>query len=188
MRIVFSILLGFTLISPAAAAPQGLSEVVAPGTRIRATTACGTDPTGVCVHVGTAERISPAGLSVVTDQKAAWLDAAALLRLEASGGTRSRWVAGAAVGAAGGAAGTFFAVRSGGSTSLCDPGSNQDALTTTECTGIVLLGAGLGASVGALIGSFVRSERWIDLELGVTPRPTGSVGGVRVRISGVASL
>jgi hypothetical protein len=74
-------------------------------------------------------------------------------------GQRSHWLAGAAIGFVAGAGTTYLVLHSGGSTSLCDRSSNQDAMSSTECAALTVLGGIVGAGIGALAGSRFQSEQ-----------------------------
>jgi hypothetical protein len=107
----------------------------------------------------------------------------AVRRLEVSDGTRSRWQTGAAVGLLIGGGATYFVTHSGGSTAPCDRDQNQDAMSGTECLGLVALGGAVGAGLGALIGGRIRSERWRHVPLERLRFGLGPRGGVLVEIA-----
>jgi hypothetical protein len=69
----------------------------------------------------------------------------------------SHRLVGAVVGLVVGTGATYLVIHHGGSTSLCDRSSNQDALSSRECLGLVVLGGAIGAGVGAIIGGALRS-------------------------------
>lgn len=73
--------------------------------------------------------------------------------------THSHRLVGAAVGFVVGGIVTYVVLHSGGSTAPCDQSANQDAMSTGECLGLTLLGAGVGAGLGALVGGFFKSEQ-----------------------------
>jgi hypothetical protein len=104
-----------------------------------------------------------------------------LQRLELSQGYRTHRLLGAGVGLIAGAGLTYFLTRSGGSGSLCDRASNQDALSSSECLGVAALGGLAGAGLGALIGGLIRTEGWRDIPLhdvrfGIVPHRGMGVG------------
>jgi hypothetical protein len=69
---------------------------------------------------------------------------------------RSRAREGAILGFVVGAVATYVVTHSGGSTAPCDRSANQDAMSSAECAGLVVLGGLAGAGVGALIGSQIH--------------------------------
>lgn len=69
---------------------------------------------------------------------------------------------GAVVGGVVGATATYFALNSGGSTSLCDKSANQDATSTGLCVGLYALGGLVGAGLGSLIGGAITVESMRD--------------------------
>ena len=84
--------------------------------------------------------------------------------------SHARWQAstykahGAIAGFVIGAGVTALVLYSGGSNSLCDSSSNQDAMNTSECLGLVALGGAAGGLAGYLIGG--RINRAFRLEIG----------------------
>ena len=71
-----------------------------------------------------------------------------------------------------GAVATAVVLYSGGSNSLCDSSSNQDAMNTGECIGVVAAGGAAGALAGYFIGGRIhRDVRWEigALRSGVAP-------------------
>ena len=73
-------------------------------------------------------------------------------------------VHGAVAGFVIGAGATTLVLYSGGSNSLCDSSSNQDAMNTSECLGLVALGGAVGGLAGYLVGG--RIHRNVRLEIG----------------------
>jgi len=101
-----------------------------------------------------------------------------LLLAPAAHAQDSRWQAGAVSGAVVGAGATALVLWSGDSTSLCNRDSNQDAMDSTYCRGLVAAGGILGAGIGAYLGSWIPRERREALHqdrLRVTPGRGGSV-------------
>ena len=85
---------------------------------------------------------------------------------------------GAAVGFVVGAAGAYAIVHSGGSTSLCDRSSNQDAWSSGECAAVVVAGGVVGAGVGLILARALgSSERRLvpAARFGVGPATGGGV-------------
>jgi hypothetical protein len=78
-----------------------------------------------------------------------------LLHETAARDRRSRTLAGAAAGLVIGAGATYLLLQQGGSRSLCNRDTNQDAIHARGCQGLYVVGGALGAGVGALIGSRV---------------------------------
>ena len=94
------------------------------------------------------------------------------------GRTGTHRLAGAVSGFVVGAGATYFVTRQGGSTSLCDRSRNQDALSSQECLGLVVLGGAVGAGIGALIGHAIKSEarqfsRIGNLQIRAAPERSG---------------
>jgi len=75
-----------------------------------------------------------------------------------SQGRASRRRIAAGIGAVVGASATYFALNSGGSTSLCDKSANQDATSTGTCVGLYVLGGLAGAGVGLVTIGLVTSD------------------------------
>ncbi|HEX6558326.1 MAG TPA: hypothetical protein VF021_02670 [Longimicrobiales bacterium] len=91
---------------------------------------------------------------------------------------KSYWLAGAAIGFAGGAAVTAVVLHSGGSTSLCDRSANQDAMSSSECLGLTFLGGVAGAAIGGFVGSRIHARTAADAPrqgFRLLPRRDGSV-------------
>lgn len=75
--------------------------------------------------------------------------------------TGSYKLQGAIAGFVVGAAGAALVLYSGGSNSLCDSSSNQDAMNTRECVALIAAGGVVGGLAGYLIGGRInRSVRW----------------------------
>lgn len=155
------------------ATARGQVSPPGPGGRVRVTIPCLAEDqarpgrgTARCRLEGTIARM-PAD-SITLDLKDstisyAWKD---ISRFEVSRGHRTHWLAGAGIGFVAGAGVTWLVTNAGGSTSLCDRSANQDALSSTECLGLAVLGGVVGGGVGAIIGHAIRSERWQDFPLG----------------------
>ena len=177
-----TIVLAILLLSPT---PDilGQSSVLPPGSRVRVTLPCSAIPAAEsrpvradCATEGSLLRLTDD--SVMMDGGEATLSVARnqVSRLEVSQGQRSHWKAGAGIGSLAGAGFTYLLVDAGGSTSLCDRSANQDALSSTECLGLTVLGGVTGAGLGAVIGNLVKSERWEsfpieDLRVGLISGP-----------------
>lgn len=73
--------------------------------------------------------------------------------------TRSHRLQGAVVGFVVGGVVTYAVLHSGGSTAPCNRSENQDAMSSSECLGLTLLGAAAGAGLGAIVGGFFKSEQ-----------------------------
>ncbi len=95
-------------------------------------------------------------------------------------GRRTRALEGALVGFALGATATIIVTHSGGSTSLCDRGANQDAISASECLGLAAAGGLAGAGVGVLIGRRIRISG-----LQALPPPEGQGRGSRLILAAV---
>jgi hypothetical protein len=151
------------------------------GARVRVTVPC--DPSGRpaagnqrgCAFTGRFVAAGADSITVTIAEATTSYDLSAVSRLAVNRGYRSNWLAGAGVGLLVGAGATYLVLNSGGSTSLCDRASNQDAMSSGECLGATALGGVAGAGLGALVGSLIRSERWEDLPIerlrvGLAPR------------------
>jgi hypothetical protein len=75
-----------------------------------------------------------------------------LLHEAAARDRRSHTLAGAAAGLVIGAGATYLLLQQGGSRSLCNRDTNQDAIHARGCQGLYAVGGAIGAGVGALIG------------------------------------
>jgi hypothetical protein len=73
--------------------------------------------------------------------------------------TGSHRLQGAVVGFVVGGVVTYVVLHSGGSTAPCNQSENQDAMSSSECLGLTLLGAAAGAGLGAIVGGFFKSEQ-----------------------------
>ncbi|MEJ2370041.1 MAG: hypothetical protein P8Y07_04225 [Gemmatimonadales bacterium] len=105
-----------------------------------------------------------------------------LSRVEVSAGTRSHWLAGAAIGFVVGGTVAYVALSSGGSTSICDRSANQDAVSVGECIALATAVGGLpGFGLGALVGTFIRSERWQEVPLNRLRVSAGPAPGAGLR-------
>jgi hypothetical protein len=138
------------------------------GDRIRLTRSCdlGDPPSGTsCYAVGRLVAAADGTITLASGESTTTHSLDAASRIEVSGGVRSRWKAGAAVGLVVGAAGTYVLLSRGGSTSPCDESANQDAIGAAGCAGLTALGGVAGAGLGALVGRFVKIERWRDVRL-----------------------
>lgn len=164
---------------------QGLPP--GPGTRVRVTIPCSAvdavrSGRGMarCRHEGSVARMPGDSITVDLNDSTisyAWKD---ISRLEVGRGHRTYWLTGAGIGFVVGAGVTWLVTNAGGSTSLCDRSANQDALSTTECLGLAVLGGVAGGGVGAIIGHAIRSERWQDFPLGPVQVGLASAQGIRV--------
>jgi hypothetical protein len=76
----------------------------------------------------------------------------AVLHEVAARDRRSHTLAGAAAGLVMGAGATYLLLQQGGSRSLCNRDTNQDAIYARGCHGLYAVGGAIGAGVGALIG------------------------------------
>ena len=137
-----------------------------PGSRVRVTLPCATmrafggeADTASCVVRGRFLATSGDTLRLHVAGSPAIYRVGAVTKLEIARASRSRVLAGAGIGAV---AGAFLTYRFlyGGSTSLCDQSTNQDAAEPARCRAIVLGGGAAGAGLGALIGLGLRTTRW----------------------------
>ncbi len=72
---------------------------------------------------------------------------------------------GAALGFVVGGSGTYLALRSGGSTGMCNHAENQDAIRKSECVGLAALGGLVGAGAGAWLGGRIGNREGGGAEL-----------------------
>lgn len=173
--------------APRPAAAQAAPRWPAPGTRVRVTGPClagAPTPPGSCRVTGDFVRSNDGVIVIARADSTFQVRVADLDRLEISRGTRSRWLPGAGAGLIVGGVATWAITYHGGSTSPCDRSANQDALSASECAGVVALGAVAGAALGAGIGSLIRTERWETirgdgLDIGLAP---GRGAQIRVRL------
>lgn len=160
-----------------------LAAQVQTGQRVRITLADDGRLAGGLAGLSSDELVLQMGVTTRT------LARSSIARLEVSRGTRSRWKAGALVGAAVGAVGTFAVLNSGSSTStnMCDSEHNQDAAGMGTCLAVAGVGGGLGGGLlGGLVGSLLHTERWeeVGMEgLRLTLLPVGSGGQVGLSAS-----
>jgi len=177
---------GLTLPAPRPAEAQAAPSWPAPGTRVRVTGPCestgGVRLSRQCRLTGGLVRTNDGVIVLAGADSTVEFRLADLESLEVSRGTQSWWLLGAGAGLIVGGVATWAVTYHGGSTSLCDRSANQDALNSTECAGVVALGAVVGAALGAGIGSLIRTERWETVlagppGIGLTPR-----GGVQLRL------
>jgi hypothetical protein len=87
---------------------------------------------------------------------------------------QSHRLLGAGIGFVAGVGLTYVITHSGGSSSLCDRSSNQDALSSGECLGLVTVGGIAGAGLGAIIGGLIKTEYALqapirELRVGIVP-------------------
>jgi hypothetical protein len=143
-----------------------------PGTRVRVTSTCDADqrqaersPASRCSVVGTFVRAQAGALAIVVADSTSRLRLADVSLFEVSRSMRSHRLLGAASGMVVGGAITFVVLSRGGSTSKCDRSANQDALSSTECLGLTVLGGAVVAGLGAVAGGFLRTERWEEVRL-----------------------
>lgn len=158
------------LVLAPASAPAQTEGAPEPGARVRLTLPCppsGEFPrTGICIVQGSLVRLTPDTVTVTSGGRTAGHELAGLQRFQVRSGTKSYWLAGAAVGFMVGGGLTYVALSGGGSTGPCNRSANQDALGTEECLALTAAGALATAGLGALIGWRVRSEQWDDVPLG----------------------
>lgn len=64
-----------------------------------------------------------------------------------------------------GGSGTYLALRSGGSTGMCNHAENQDAIRKSECVGLAALGGLVGAGAGAWIAGRIGKRDSAGAEL-----------------------
>lgn len=162
---------------------QQVAPSLEPGTRLRLTYPCdrggrpapGTESTR-CRAVGTLVVLSADTIALTTAESSTSYGRNAVSRVEVSRGYRSHRLAGAGAGFLLGGVATFVVLNSGGSTSLCNQSTNQDAVAPLECLGLSALGGVAGAGLGFLVGGFIRTERWQDVppdRLRVSLAPSG---------------
>lgn len=161
----------FVLLSPGSfphLAAQEPPPVLEAGSRIRLIYPCEPSVSGSarapdrdCRSAGRLARLTGDTLVIEAGDSTSAHALESVRRVDISAGTRSHWLAGAAIGFAVGGTVAYVALSSGGSTGTCDRSANQDAVSAGECVALAtLVGAIPGFGLGALVGTFIRSERW----------------------------
>lgn len=147
-------------------------RAVAPGDRVRLTLPCDSIQGGTraqairCTREGTVAGLTSERVELLVHGTPEVHALAAVTDFQVRRVEGPGWEIPAAAGAVLGGAGTYVWLHSGGSTSLCDRSSNQDAMSGGECAGLTVLGAVAGAGLGALASRLLRTERWVPVPLG----------------------
>jgi len=147
-------------------------QTVAPGDRVRLTLPCDSIQGATraqairCTREGTVAGLTAERVELLVQGARESHSLTALTELEVRRVEGPGWTIPVAIGVILGGAGTYVWLHSGGSTSLCDRSSNQDAMGSGECAGLTVLGAVAGAGLGALVTRLLRTERWVPVPLG----------------------
>lgn len=110
------------------------------------------------VRHGTPVRLSADGASLEASGRLARAARTDLADASVSRAPSGSLVTGAAIGFVVGAGATAAVLYSGGSTSICDAGDNQDAIGTGACVALVAGGGLVGAAIGAGVAALVRGD------------------------------
>ncbi|MGD2152538.1 MAG: hypothetical protein PVG79_04670 [Gemmatimonadales bacterium] len=175
------------LTSPLAASGQQ-ARPIAPGERIRVSSDLYFDPL-----VGTLTAIESDTLMMAADWAAGpatvRLPLASVTRLEVSRGRGTKFVQGALLGGALGAALGAIEVAAfsnwgecWGPTVSC---ANDEEVGVEHYLGAMAIGGAIGAGIGGIIGLMIGTDRWETLPLGeirIGPAP-GAQGGVAARLA-----
>jgi hypothetical protein len=156
-----------------AAAPTAAQDrTIATGDRVRLTLPCDSIQGATraqeirCTREGDLARLTSESVELLVQGTRETHAVATLTSLEVRRFEGPGWQIPVAAGALLGGAGTHVWLHAGGSTSLCDRASNQDAMSSGECAGLTVLGAAAGAGLGALTSRLLRTERWLPVPLG----------------------
>ena len=117
--------------------PAASQESDALGKRVRLSYRCLAAP---CQETGVLAAWQKDSVSLSIDGTTRRFSRSALTDLEISRGRQSHWLAGAGIGFVAGTGIAFLVMHTGGSTSICDTGRNQDAIKSTECLGLATAG------------------------------------------------
>jgi hypothetical protein len=155
--------------------PLDAQQVPRPGDRVRLRGYCDADGQFVepssdagaerCTITGAFRGVQADSLRVTVGDRPVVYRLSHVDDFAVSQGLRPHTLLGMGIGFVAGSGIAYLIVNSGGSTSLCDSGANQDAIGNWECVGVVALGGAVGAGLGATIGSRIRTERWSRIPL-----------------------
>jgi hypothetical protein len=118
------------------------------------TPAPGTPAVTAAAAPAAAPLLAPPTVRLASGTAASMMPASTRLALVQDRGTH-RWT-GALVGFVVGAGATYWILRQGGSTAMCDQKRNQDAIEPRECAAAAAAGGAAGAAIGFVIGGRIR--------------------------------